>query len=62
MAPPDETKERLLAAIDLIEADVAAVSLWACALSSFAQPVPRYQPKDLQFDFTTYVIGRLAET
>jgi hypothetical protein len=41
-APDNLAAERLLRAIDAIDADVALIELWACALSSFAQPAPEY--------------------
>jgi hypothetical protein len=49
--PIDQARERLLAVIDKVDADVAAVSLWACALSGFAQPVRNYEPDDLHADY-----------
>jgi hypothetical protein len=41
-APDNLAAEHLLRAIDAIDADVALIELWACALSSFAQPAPDY--------------------
>ena len=41
-APQNPAGERLLRTIDTIEADVALIELWACALSGFAQPAPDY--------------------
>jgi hypothetical protein len=46
-ASNDQARERLLAVVDEVDADVAAVALWACALSGFAQPVRNYEPDDL---------------
>jgi hypothetical protein len=45
-APANLAGERLLRAIDAIDADVALIELWACALSSFAQPSPDYDLGD----------------
>jgi hypothetical protein len=50
-APNDQARERLLAVVDKIDADVAAVALWACALSGFAQPVRDYEPADLDAEY-----------
>jgi hypothetical protein len=50
-APNDQATERLLAVVDKIDADVAAVALWACALSGFAQPVRDYEPDDLHAEY-----------
>jgi hypothetical protein len=50
-APNDQARERLLAVIDKVDADVAAVALWACALSGFAQPVREYEPDDLHTEY-----------
>jgi hypothetical protein len=36
------SEEPLLQVIDTINEDVALIELWACALSSFAQPAPDY--------------------
>ena len=49
--PHEQARERLLAAIDTIDADVAAVAMWACALSAFAQPVLTYGPDDLHPEY-----------
>jgi hypothetical protein len=43
--------QRLLAAIDAIDQDVALVELWACALSGFAQPVPDYDAGEIPARF-----------
>lgn len=48
-APDEQARERLLAAIDTVDAEVAAVALWACALSGFAQPVPDYDTDETPF-------------
>jgi hypothetical protein len=40
--PENLAGERLLRTIDTIDADVALIELWACALNSFAQPAPDY--------------------
>lgn len=45
-APENLAGERLLRTIDAIDADVALIELWACALSSFAQPAPDYDLGD----------------
>jgi hypothetical protein len=47
----EQARERLLAAIDRIDADVASVALWAFALSGFVQPVPHYAPDDLHSEY-----------
>jgi hypothetical protein len=47
--PDEQARERLLAAIDTVDAEVAAVALWACALSGFAQPVPNYDTDEMPF-------------
>jgi hypothetical protein len=41
-APANLAGERLLRTIDAIDADAALIELWACALSSFAQPALDY--------------------
>jgi hypothetical protein len=45
-APESLAGERLLRTIDAIDEDVALIELWACALSSFAQPAPDYGLRD----------------
>jgi hypothetical protein len=47
----DETRaamaRRLLDAIDLVRKDVAAVEIWAQAVSGFVEPIPKYEPRDV---------------
>ena len=43
---PAEIHERLYQAIDELRKDATRVEIWATALSTFAQPVPDYQPSD----------------
>ena len=50
-ASPEAAKERLLRAIDVIDADLATLGLWACALIAFAQPAQSYEPDDLKADY-----------
>ena len=50
-APPDDRRERMLAAIDTIDADLADVALWASALSALQQPVRNYEPADLRSEY-----------
>jgi hypothetical protein len=53
VAADDQLEERLRQAIDLLCEDAALVELWACALGSFAQPVPGYGPaRKGRFDST----------
>ena len=40
--PENLAGQRLLRTIDAIDADIALIELWACALSGFAQPAPDY--------------------
>lgn len=41
---PDGISEKLHEAIDGLRKDVTRVEVWATALSTFAKPVPDYQP------------------
>jgi hypothetical protein len=41
---PDEINEKLHEAIDGLRKDVTRVEIWATALSTFAQPIPDFQP------------------
>ena len=49
--PHEQARERLLAAIDTIDADVAAIAMWACAMGAFAQPVLMYGSDDLRSEY-----------
>ena len=40
--PENLAGQRLLRTIDTIDADIALIELWACALNGFAQPAPDY--------------------
>jgi hypothetical protein len=50
-ASNDQARKRLLAVVDKVDGDVAAVALWACELSGFAQPLRDYEPDDLNTDY-----------
>jgi hypothetical protein len=41
---PDGISEKLHEAIDGLRKDVTRVEVWATALSTFAKPIPDYQP------------------
>jgi hypothetical protein len=38
---------RLIEAIELVRKDVAAVEIWAQAMTAFVQPIPSYEPRDV---------------
>jgi hypothetical protein len=58
---PDDISEKLHEAIDGLRKDVTKVEIWATALSTFAQPVPDYQPNP-KFELGQPVkTGTLAE-
>jgi hypothetical protein len=41
----DRIRQHLLDAVERLQEDIAKVELWAAALSGFAQPVPKYEPR-----------------
>ena len=53
---PDGISEKLHEAIDGLRKDVTRVEIWATALSTFAKPVPEYQPN------AKYELGKPLET
>lgn len=42
----EEINDRLYRAIDELRKDATRVEIWATALSTFAQPIPAYQPDE----------------
>ena len=43
----DALARHLHAAIDRVREDMAKVEFWADAMTSFSEPVPEYEPKDV---------------